>query len=164
MMTPPPRTSLSASRKYTLELVQHAGIKHPSYLHITYLVGINKSKIESWFEGLDCFRSNSDDNLDLRGYPSSFKVLSRDLSSCQSMWHVSRRTKRTSACFSLNSKVMISPSSGIALASQIVEYLCSSVHTGASHQTDRDIPSKRASLKNSLCFHSLCEQVQKLPL
>jgi hypothetical protein len=66
MITPPDLTSFSDSRKYTLGLAQHTGIiKHLLYLHIIYLVGINKSKIERWFEGLDSFRSNTDDNFDL---------------------------------------------------------------------------------------------------
>ncbi len=39
------------SRKRTLGLVQLAGLKHPSYLPITYLIGINKSKIEGFIRG-----------------------------------------------------------------------------------------------------------------
>jgi hypothetical protein len=59
---------------------------------------------------------------------------------------------------------MISPSSGIALASQIVEYLVLLCYIRSSYQIDRDLPSERAGLKNSPCVHSLREQVQELAL
>ena len=85
-----PNESLGLSEIHTGILFSTRVSKHLDYLRIIYLVRINKSKIERWFEGFYGFRSNSDDNCDLRGYSSSFKVLPCDLSSCQSIWFFSQ--------------------------------------------------------------------------
>jgi hypothetical protein len=71
---------------------------------------------------------------------------------------------RTSAHFSSSSRVTTSPSSGSALASQIVEYLRGSVRCLTPRQTTWDVPSKRADLKDSPRVDSLRKQVQQLPL
>jgi hypothetical protein len=54
--------------------------------------------------GVDGIRSRSDNKFDLRDYPSSLKVLPRDLAMCQSIWHDSRRTKRTSCMLLVQSQ------------------------------------------------------------